>query len=55
LFLVVVEPPHHWPAPVANHFIATESLTKKACNRLLQQNLPKADILIASANVRYWG
>src|SRR5262245_60863694 len=32
------------PAPVANRITATESPTKKACNRLLQQNLPKADI-----------
>jgi hypothetical protein len=27
------------PAPVANRITATESPTKKACNRLLQQNL----------------
>jgi hypothetical protein len=40
----VRQPPHHGPAPVANRFTATESLTKKACNRLLQQNRPKADI-----------
>jgi hypothetical protein len=33
-----------WFAPVANRITATESLTKKACNGLLQQNLPKADI-----------
>ena len=32
-----------WSAPVANHITATESLTKKACNRLLQQNRPGAD------------
>src|SRR5512133_927137 len=32
------------PAPVANRITATESPTKKACNRLLQQNLPEADI-----------
>src|SRR6516165_8245162 len=32
------------PAPVANRITATESPTKKACNGLLQQNLPKADI-----------
>src|SRR5262245_43440506 len=31
------------PAPVANRITATESPTKKACNRLLQQNLPQAD------------
>jgi hypothetical protein len=28
------------PAPVANRITATESPTKKACNGLLQQNLP---------------
>jgi hypothetical protein len=33
-----------WPVPVANRFTATESLTKKTCNGLLQQNLPSADI-----------
>src|SRR5262249_39361440 len=32
------------PAPVANRITATESPTEKACNRLLQQNLPSADI-----------
>src|SRR5262245_26994968 len=31
------------PAPVANRITATESPTKKACNGLLQQNLPIAD------------
>src|SRR5262245_16911919 len=31
-------------APVANRITATESPTKKACNRLLQQNRHKADI-----------
>jgi hypothetical protein len=29
-----------WSAPVANRFTTTESLTKKTCNRLLQQNRP---------------
>jgi hypothetical protein len=34
-----------WPlAPVANRITATESPTKKACNGLLQQNLPIGDI-----------
>ncbi|MFZ2079128.1 MAG: hypothetical protein WAV38_21255, partial [Xanthobacteraceae bacterium] len=33
-----------WSAPVANRITATESLTKKACNGLLQQNRPQADI-----------
>src|SRR6266516_7069989 len=33
-----------WPAPVANRITATESLTKKDCNRLLQQNRPLSDI-----------
>jgi hypothetical protein len=32
------------PAPVANRITATESPTKKACNGLLQQNLPIADM-----------
>src|SRR5262245_45004895 len=32
------------PAPVANRITATESPTKKACNRLLQQNRHEADI-----------
>src|SRR6516165_2605820 len=36
------------PAPVANRITATESPTKKSCNGLLQQNLPKADICIAA-------
>src|SRR5262249_39561546 len=36
------------PAPVANRITATESPTKKACNGLLQQNLPQADIRIAA-------
>src|SRR5205814_1886246 len=30
------------PAPAANLIAATESPTKKACNGLLQQNLPEA-------------
>src|SRR6266581_6943866 len=33
-----------WPAPVANRITATESLTKKVCNGLLQQNRPDSDI-----------
>src|SRR6266702_2596445 len=33
-----------WPAPVANRITATESLTKKVCNGLLQQNRPGSDI-----------
>src|SRR4030088_2502123 len=33
-----------WSAPIANRITATESLTKKPCNRLLQQNLPQADV-----------
>src|SRR5215831_4765411 len=36
------------PAPVANRITATESPTKKACNRLLQQNLPIGDICSAA-------
>src|SRR6516225_5877338 len=36
------------PAPVANRITATESPTKKACNGLLQHNLPKADICTAA-------
>src|SRR5262245_27570624 len=32
------------PAPVANRITATESPTEKACNGLLQQNLPLSDI-----------
>src|SRR5262245_31144719 len=32
------------PAPVANRITATESPTKKACNGLLQQNLPRGDL-----------
>src|SRR5947209_9677343 len=31
-------------APVANRITATESLAKKDCNGLLQQNLPGTDI-----------
>ncbi|MGE5165547.1 MAG: hypothetical protein ACM3IH_16170, partial [Sphingobacteriales bacterium] len=34
--------------PVTIHITATESLTKKACNGLLQQNRPKADIMVAT-------
>jgi hypothetical protein len=51
LFLLVVEPAPSWLAPVANHITATESLTKKACNGLLQQNLPIGDS--PSANSRH--
>src|SRR6185295_9867791 len=36
------------PAPVANRIAATESPTKKACNGLLQQNLPQGDICAAT-------
>src|SRR5262249_42697878 len=36
------------PAPVANRITATESPTKKACNGLLQQNLPISDIRSAA-------
>src|SRR6516164_10746044 len=36
------------PAPVANRITATESPTKKACNGLLQHNLPQADICNAA-------
>src|SRR6516162_7906797 len=32
------------PAPVANRITATESPTKKACNGLLQHNLPLAAV-----------
>jgi hypothetical protein len=32
-----------WLTPVANRFTATELLTPKALNRLLQQNLPSPD------------
>src|SRR5262245_34015391 len=32
------------PAPVANRITATESPTEKACNGLLQQNLPPAAV-----------
>src|SRR5215813_14366625 len=42
------------PAPVANRITATESPTKKACNGLLQQNLPKADIRDGSARIHGW-
>src|SRR5260370_32870660 len=44
-----------WSAPVANRITATESLTKKACNGLLQQNRHKADMAIALVDVRLWG
>src|SRR5262245_49821379 len=45
------------PAPVANRITATESPTKKACNGLLQQNLPTTvtgtgSSITSSAN--YW-
>src|SRR5512133_3458384 len=40
------------PAPVANRITATESPTKKACNTLLQQNRPKADIGLDSEQFR---
>src|SRR6266700_7867526 len=33
-----------WPAPVANRITTTESLTKKDCNGLLQQNRHLPDI-----------
>src|SRR5262245_15484967 len=36
------------PAPVANRITATESPTEKACNGLLQQNLPASDICNAA-------
>src|SRR4029077_10080234 len=36
------------PAPVANRITATESPTKKACNGLLQQILPRSDICSAA-------
>src|SRR5216684_2098737 len=39
-------------APVANRFTTTESLTKKTCNRLLQQNRPEADVQEPTINVR---
>src|SRR5262245_17029919 len=39
------------PAPVANRITATESPTEKACNGLLQQNLPRGDLSRCS-NVR---
>src|SRR5207248_5922566 len=42
-------------APVANRITATESLAKKDCNGLLQQNRPLADTPAASANVRFRG
>jgi hypothetical protein len=32
-----------------------ESLTKKACNGLLQQNRPKADIAVSQMDVRFQG
>jgi hypothetical protein len=44
-----------WSAPVANRITATESLTKKACNGLLQQNRHIADIQPSPGNVRFWG
>src|SRR6266704_1239239 len=44
-----------WPAPVANRITTTESPTKKACNGLLQQNRPKADIEELPGNVRFRG
>src|SRR6266567_4904309 len=42
------------PSPVANRITATESPTKKACNGLLQQNLPEGDIFAERAlrNIR---
>src|SRR6516165_9164669 len=43
------------PAPVANRITATESPTKKSCNGLLQQNRHKADISVASVDVRFRG
>src|SRR5438874_11730044 len=39
------------PAPAANLIAATESPTKKACNGLLQQNLPKADSCTCSQSM----
>jgi hypothetical protein len=42
-------------APVANRITATESLTKKACNGLLQQNRPKADTPATESRGSYWG
>src|SRR5205823_6168120 len=40
-------------APVANRITATESLAKKDCNGLLQQNRPLADILQLRSRVRF--
>src|SRR5712691_4557619 len=40
-----------WSAPVANRITATESLTKKDCNGLLQQNRPKGDSCHRSKSV----
>src|SRR6516165_3033224 len=41
------------PAPVANRITATESPTKKACNGLLQHNLPRGDICPQQKSTRY--
>src|SRR6266700_4985714 len=40
-----------WPAPVANRITATESLTKKDCNGLLQQNRPETDSCTAANSI----
>src|SRR6266702_2765377 len=44
-----------WSAPVANRITATESLTKKDCNGLLQQNRPITDMPLHSIDVRFEG
>src|SRR4029450_10483371 len=43
------------PAPVANRITATESPTEKACNGLLQQNLPEPDSCIARSQFSIFG
>jgi hypothetical protein len=42
-----------WSAPVANRITATESLTKTACNGLLQQNRSKADMARSNRDVGF--
>src|SRR5205823_819525 len=42
-----------WSASLANRIDGTESLTQKAFNRLLQQNLPQADSCTAAKQVLF--
>src|ERR1700680_1415833 len=44
-----------WSAPIANRFTSTKSPTKKACNRLLQQNRHLAAALVGNSRGSFRG